>query len=196
MLPRGKCQLGLKWSDKKERQINSKGCRARVLVSMLGGYTEYESLHAYRSSDTCRNFVLPLGCSASTWDWMWLSAWDLARLKTAQWHFPVLQCTDRTALIAIDTYFSFSFIAFRDSLLQQQCKIEHKDNRVQVVSKNCRAIVMKSLRGRLCLQGRTKERQKGRLKMESKSFSGQLKMITEMILTIKRDHKNPHVAIC
>lgn len=133
MLLRDKSYLSLKWSDKhwKERQINRKGRRARILVSVLGGYTEYKSLHAYRSSDTCRNLGLPLSCSASTWDWMWLSAWDLARLKTAQWHFPALQCTDRTELIAIDTYFRFNFIAFCCSLLQQQCKREHKDNRVQ-----------------------------------------------------------------
>lgn len=161
MLPRRKCHLGLKWCDKHWRHINSKRCWARDLVSNLGGCTEYKFLCAYSSSGTCCNLGLPLSCSASTWDWMWLSAWDLARLNTAQWHFPALQCTDRTPLIPIDTYLRFNFMAFCYSLLQLQCMMSIRTTDCNMVLKKLQSsIVMKSLWGRLCLQGRTKVRQK------------------------------------
>lgn len=41
---------------KKGKVIESQDCRGRVLVPVLGSYTEYLSLHAYGSLDTCSNF--------------------------------------------------------------------------------------------------------------------------------------------
>lgn len=146
---------------KNDKGIESKGCRGRDLVSVLGAYTEYECLPAYGSLDTCSDLGLLVNFAL---DRMWLSAWDSAGLKTAQWHFPALQWVDRTALIAIDTYFQLGFTAFHYNLVQQQCERKDKDSAIWcvIVSKDCRATVIKGLQGRLCLKGRKRRKKDGK----------------------------------
>lgn len=63
---------------KNDKGIESKGCRGRGLVSVLGAYTEYECLPAYGSLDTCSDLSLLVNFAL---DRMWLSAWDSAGLK-------------------------------------------------------------------------------------------------------------------
>lgn len=57
---------------KNDKGIESKGCRGRDLVSVLGAYTKYECLPAYRSLDTCSDLGLLVNFAL---DRMWLSAW-------------------------------------------------------------------------------------------------------------------------